>query len=450
MANEVQKFNGQLPAASARSRARVAEVNKRFTEGVGVSFPRISIKGKTFTFKSGATIYPFLRDGMAIPLEVVLVTASEALSKTYYVKQFSDGTDAPDCWSNDSVKPDRSIPNPVNPTCGKCPKNEMGTARTTDGLGGKGKACQDNRRVVLSFVDDLMQDKIGPILLRMSWTSNTNLVSYLDFIGKQGFAANSCVTRMLFDTTLAYPKLKFEFVRPLTDEEEDRAIALETDTRTERMLDAPPEGDEPSASREEDDDSRYDAPASPNAPVTPGVNPGVSPEVVAAAASIPAETAAKPAEKAAEPVSQSAPVQTPGISERVSAGISAGTIVDLKDGRYVDMTAREFIDAQGNPLEKKAEPTRVDPASTEGIVPHRTKPTRKTTAKVAEPVAAPAPAPAPTPAPQPQAAAATGLPADIVMPSPPPSPVLPMNGGNGPAQPAGEDLESVLAGFMQR
>jgi hypothetical protein len=79
---------------------------------------------------------------------VVLVNASPNLAKSYYVKGFVDGDlNPPDCWSLDSLRPDASVVNKINPTCLDCPMNAFGSRVTPDGKAAK--ACSDARRMAV-------------------------------------------------------------------------------------------------------------------------------------------------------------------------------------------------------------------------------------------------------------------------------------------------------------
>ena len=167
----------------------------------------------------------------------MLVNASRNLAKTYYARPFSSGdAEMPDCWSLDSIRPDSSIAKPVNPTCQDCPKNAFNSAPSGRG----GKACQDSKRVVITTTDQLGQAEPLLLLMRLPQQSLKNLKNHVEKLAGHGYIEPySCVSRMSFDMDVEFPKVQFDFVEPLTDEEFDAAEAVANSKKVNDMLKNP-------------------------------------------------------------------------------------------------------------------------------------------------------------------------------------------------------------------
>jgi hypothetical protein len=207
-----------------------------FTDGVADSFPRLSIRGKAFWVQINGKE---LRAGSVDPnkgaiVDVVLVNASRQLAKTYYAKPFSSGDrEMPDCWSLDSIRPDQSIVKPVNPTCQDCPKNAFNSAPSGRG----GKACQDSKRVIVTTADQLANQEPLLLLMRLPQQSLKNLKNHVEKLAFHGYTEPySCVSRMSFDMEVEFPKVQFDFVEPLTDEEFEAAEMLAGSKKVNDML----------------------------------------------------------------------------------------------------------------------------------------------------------------------------------------------------------------------
>lgn len=195
--------------------------NTGLTEGVGGALPVVSIKGGRFAVKyAGERTVITNNDGDPVgSLEAVIVAAKAQVSKIYYENQFSEGdAEAPDCWSLDGEKPDPQSAHPQHSNCAGCPQNQWGS-RITDS-GKKAKRCQDNRRVAIVPANDIANEAFGgPMLLRVPAASLQDLKKYADGMSAQGFQHAKIVTRIGFDTNVAYPRLTWGAVRPLSAEE---------------------------------------------------------------------------------------------------------------------------------------------------------------------------------------------------------------------------------------
>ena len=212
MSNIVEFSASKLPSFLA---SVPAAANTDLTTGVGSGFPVMSIKGKVFTLVKGGERTTITRpddpDEAASFLEVILMKANPNTSKIWYEKEFEDGEmGKPDCFSDDGKLPDASIDEPQCKTCAACPRNVFGSARN-----GKGKSCSDARRVAISAAGQVNE----PMLLRIPPATLKPLAEYGKMLNNRGVPYNAVITKIRFEREEATPKLKFEAVRFLTEEE---------------------------------------------------------------------------------------------------------------------------------------------------------------------------------------------------------------------------------------
>jgi hypothetical protein len=264
MANIVELDKSKISTALANVLGG-ADANDDLSAGVSGGFSVISFRGSKWRVKHGGE-ETLLTDseGEALPsLRVVMLKANKDVSKNYYENGFVEGsTDAPTCWSLDGKRPDSAVERPVSPACANCPKNAFGS-RVSDN-GSKGKACSDVRRVAVVPEGDYQNDIFGgPMLLRVPAASLGELASFGKAMKAKGFPYNTIVTRISFDPDTAYPKLKFNAVRPLRDEEANELVSLLRDDDYRQKIDyilasatettaAPPVAAAPAAPKEAD------------------------------------------------------------------------------------------------------------------------------------------------------------------------------------------------------
>lgn len=215
------------------------DANDDLSSGVSGGFSVLSFRGSKWRIKhSGEETLITDADGETIAsLRVVLLKANKNISKNYYKEGFVEGsTDAPTCFSVDGEKPDASVENPQNSVCATCPHNQFGS-RITD-TGSKAKACSDTRRVAVIPEGDFKNERFGgPMLLRVPAASLSELASYGKAMKAKHYPYNTIVTRVSFDPDTAYPKLKFNALRPLTGDESAEIIELLKDEDFRQKLD---------------------------------------------------------------------------------------------------------------------------------------------------------------------------------------------------------------------
>lgn len=277
------------------------KTNDELGAGVASSYGIMGYKGKVWSTRFGGVETPLMRedgDGARGSIEVIIVKAAAPISKIFYKGGYVDGSSAaPDCWSANGITPDGSVQNKVHATCADCPMNAWGS-RVTE-AGKQGKACADSRRIAVVPVADIDNELFGgPMLLRIPAASLKDLKAYGDLLNSYQYPYYACATRISFDPKEAYPKFVFQAIRPLTDDEARKVLALRDDKRVatvlnetsdQRVAAAPPAAAQVASSPFEQDEP---APAKAAAPA-------VDPEAEAKKAAV-AERKRKAAEAAAE------------------------------------------------------------------------------------------------------------------------------------------------------
>jgi hypothetical protein len=219
--------NTQLPAHLQGASAQSLALNDAALGGIkSGGFPSISIKGAKFHIKDPAAENPFvtimvtMQDGvtqMPAPyLDLVVIAANPALSKKFYDGPYDDSADdkSPDCSSEDGLAPDAHITSPVSASCALCPKNAWGSKITPQGK--ETKACSDSKRLVI--IPSAALD-FKALALDITPAALKEYGAYVRTLSARNIPIIGVVTRVTFDPTAAFPKLKFDFQRFLSAEE---------------------------------------------------------------------------------------------------------------------------------------------------------------------------------------------------------------------------------------
>jgi hypothetical protein len=185
------------------------------------SFKNLSIEGKNFTVVQGeertTLMNPKDPDSPASAIEVVVIKASPIKHKVWYAGTYVKGGDQskPDCFSTDGVKPDPQSEKPQAKSCMVCKKNQFGSKIQQDGTLGKGKACSDVIRLAVAATNAIDD----PMLLRVPPASIKAAGDYGKLLAKRGVPLNGVVTKLKFDKDAPTPKLEFEPIGFLSQEQ---------------------------------------------------------------------------------------------------------------------------------------------------------------------------------------------------------------------------------------
>ena len=183
---------------------------------VGISFPRIAMKGTRFAIKDDNTEQVLPQS----QIEVVIVRARATIDKTWYASRFDPNSDefkGPDCFSRDGVKPDPTSPIKQADICATCPHNAFGSGTDANGNPSKGKACSDTKQLALFAAGKVYGFKITPASLKAYQTYIKTLAGY-------NLNPTVVITRIGFDPNFTFPVLTFEYVASL-DQAQAQKIA---------------------------------------------------------------------------------------------------------------------------------------------------------------------------------------------------------------------------------
>jgi len=231
MSNEVSIFRDEKNITVAAPQG-VDEITRRLL-GNTLNLKRISIKGGKWRMVMGGEQ---IATSNSETLDVVVVNAAPNVSRYFYNKGY-DGKSvgAPDCWSNDGVKPDAKSRLPQYKTCEGCPKNTAGS-----GSNGTGRACRYARRLAVVLANDVQQSDIYQIQLpptsmfgKAKDENHMGLDAYVRHLAGYNYSITGVVTEMRFDPNAEAPRIYFRGVKRLSDEE--RAVVAEKSTSPEAL-----------------------------------------------------------------------------------------------------------------------------------------------------------------------------------------------------------------------
>ncbi len=222
------------------------EAFDEFAGGVTSGFPIISYRGRTWRIRKGGeeTVYLNMEGEAIQSIEVVMLKSNPIPSKVFYDDKFTEGDSSPPkCWSANGVTPDVGVENPVAPVCAGCPNNVWGSKTTENGS--KTRLCADVRRCAVSFKHQLEEVEAGTrdlkdvdvLLLRIPPATLNPLKDYVEKVLKpKGVPPYVLITKIGFDTDVAYPKLTFKGLRFLTENEVATAMQLREGENARRIL----------------------------------------------------------------------------------------------------------------------------------------------------------------------------------------------------------------------
>jgi hypothetical protein len=167
----------------------------------GLNIPRISIR---------AGRYRLVEDGVETPvginLDVVVVGANPRVSKVFYAGAYDASAEnvRPACFSNDGLRPDKSVEQPVHSACADCPNNVLGSKILPSGA--KSKMCADQRH--LAVVPAADPTKVYSLTVPVSGMKG--LREYFKELTNYGVGPEEAVTELGFDEQASYPKMTFK------------------------------------------------------------------------------------------------------------------------------------------------------------------------------------------------------------------------------------------------
>jgi len=232
--SDVDVFKGNSLVSSDLF-AKLKDLNDNLSGGAGSGAQnrRISLRGGKFRqVVNGEEMRVSKNDSM----EMVIIDAAK-IARTYYEGTYDPkAVSAPTCWSADTNTPAAEVPEDQRQAsrCMDCPQNVKGSGM------GNGRACRFSQRLAIAF-----PQKLGEVYqLQLPATSifgeakdnKMPMQAYAKFLRANDMPAVALVTEMYFDENSEVPKLFFKPVRPLTEEELEKALEMREHQDTKRAI----------------------------------------------------------------------------------------------------------------------------------------------------------------------------------------------------------------------
>lgn len=199
--------------------------------GIASSFPIIGYKmGKWRLRWQGEEQLITDERGFPVPeIGVSLIRVPDHKSKRYWAGGYDQNSrKAPDCWSNDSIRPDPTLTPPQQPDgrplptqCSQCYWNSIGSMVSQDGKK-KMKACGDYKRVAVKlFWPQIPIEELAEMamLLTIPASSLKPLKTYGIELKAAKMHAIARITYIGFEDNLSYPRFTFRPGPALPDED---------------------------------------------------------------------------------------------------------------------------------------------------------------------------------------------------------------------------------------
>jgi len=217
MSNLIEFNPAQVPAFARNN--ELSDTARALAGGLGGGGKSISIKGGVFRLVAGGKEIAAIDDRF---LDIVIVKAAPNNSRVFYEGKYDKDAPAtaPACWSNDGELPDPSAKNKQSVNCATCPQNQAGSGQNNS------RACRYQRRIAVVLANDVGGDVLRMIVPAASIFGKEEgdkrpLQAYARYLAVQSPPINpeQVVTRMRFDTAAESPKLFFQPVRWLNNDE---------------------------------------------------------------------------------------------------------------------------------------------------------------------------------------------------------------------------------------
>ena len=234
MSNEVGMFGGNsLVSSDLFKSLQALNDNLAGGSGGGAQNRRISLRGGKFRqVVNGDEMRVSKNDSM----EMVIIDAAK-IARTYYEGTYDPkAVSAPTCWSADTNTPAADVPEDQRQAdrCMDCPQNVKGSGA------GQGRACRFSQRLAIAFpqkMDEIYQLQLPATSIFGDAKDNKMpMQAYAKFLQANNTPAIAIVTEMYFDENSEVPKLFFKPVRPLTEEELEKAVEMREHQDTKRAV----------------------------------------------------------------------------------------------------------------------------------------------------------------------------------------------------------------------
>lgn len=208
-------FDASVPAFLRN--ANFLQLNQKAVQGLSSgSPPRLSYRGSRLRFVAADGTETPVTENNGVAIDVVVVDASEHVSKFYYDKAYDPNADdmSPACFSDNGQGPSARASKPQSLLCGNCPKNAWGSKVTPQGS--QVKVCSDLKKLAIVPVNNIT----GPAyMLTIPGASLKTWSAFVDTVSKRGIPIPTLVVQIGFDATAEYPKLTFNPTRYINEQE---------------------------------------------------------------------------------------------------------------------------------------------------------------------------------------------------------------------------------------
>ena len=232
--SDVDVFKGNSLVSSDLF-AKLKDLNDNLSGGAGSGAQnrRISLRGGKFRqVVNGEEMRVSKNDSM----EMVIIDAAK-IARTYYEGTYDPkAVSAPTCWSADTNTPAAEVPEDQRQAsrCMDCPQNVKGSGM------GNGRACRFSQRLAIAFpqkMDEVYQLQLpATSIFGEAKDNKMPMQAYAKFLAANNALAIAVVTEMYFDENSEVPKLFFKPVRPLTEEELEKAVEMREHQDTKRAV----------------------------------------------------------------------------------------------------------------------------------------------------------------------------------------------------------------------
>lgn len=168
--------------------------------------------------------------GMPVPmLQAVVLKAKPGKEKAYYVAKYVPGQEAtaPDCYSEDGVKPAADAKIKQCENCASCPQNVFGSG-TNDSGEAKGKACADRKVIALFAAGGVYRFAVPPASLSGKRQSGLGMAwdPYCNQLSVKALPLPAVITTISFDQGDTDYKLNFNFGGMLAEQQLAQIVPL--------------------------------------------------------------------------------------------------------------------------------------------------------------------------------------------------------------------------------
>lgn len=231
-------------AALLAAHPELTSINQEALSGSAKPMPPsiVADKGKFVIKKDGNSVVATFPDTPANQaagivgaplsiLKVIVLKAKPGVEKAWYAETYVPGQEAqaPDCSSEDGIKPLANSPLKQCDNCASCPQNVYGSGKKADGTPSGGKACGDKKVLAVFAVGfGVYRFAVPPASLTGKRASGLGMSwdMYCRQLETKGLPLPAVVTAISFDQGDTDYKLNFNFDGMLAEPQLEKIIPM--------------------------------------------------------------------------------------------------------------------------------------------------------------------------------------------------------------------------------